>query len=234
MRRWLTGLLLAGAVFGTSPAASAQGRSYYQLRIYHCLSGDHSLEQFLETTLVPALHHAGIPRVGVFKPLDVDSTVYVLIPLTSMDAALRQPRDTAPLYSRMESILLYAFEDMPAPAVPDLSAPKSERVYELRSYESATEAYHLSKVRMFNQGGEVALFKKLGFNAVFYADVLSGSRMPNLMYMTTFNSRADRDQHWAAFGSDPTWKNLSALPEYQHNVSKIDDTFLRPLAFSDF
>ena len=200
-------------VFGTSPAVSAQGRSYYQLRIYHCLPGDHAFAHFLETTFVPALHRAGIPRVGVFQPIDVDSTIYVLIPFTSIDAALGQPRDTAPLYSRMESILLYAFEDMPSPAVPDLSAPKSERVYELRSYESATEAYHLNKVKMFNQGGEVTLFKKLGFNAVFYADVLSGSRMPNLMYMTTFNSKADRDQqHRLLLEATPRGKTFRRCP----------------------
>jgi hypothetical protein len=35
-------------------------------------------------------------------------------------------------------------------------------------------------------GGEVPLFVRLGFNAVFYGEVIVGSHMPNLMYMTTF------------------------------------------------
>jgi len=129
---------------------------------------------------------------------------------------------------------LHAFEKMPHPALPQLSAPKAERVYELRSYESPTEQYHISKVQMFNAGGEVSLFKRLNFNAVFYADVLAGSHMPNLMYMTTFNSKADRDAHWKTFGSDPEWKALSAKPEYQHNVSKAEITFLHPTDYSDF
>jgi hypothetical protein len=137
-------------------------------------------------------------------------------------------------YFRMESVLMRAFPALPAPMTPNLTAPKSERVYELRSYESATEAYHVNKVRMFNEGGEVPLFKRLGFNAVFYADVLSGAHMPNLMYMTTFNSKLDRDKHWDAFGNDPEWKKLVALPEYQHNVSKAEIIFLRPETFSDF
>ena len=59
-------------------------------------------------------------------------------------------------------------------------------MYELRSYESPTEELHRIKVNMFNAGGEVTLFKRLDFQAVFYSDVLSGSRMPNLIYMVVF------------------------------------------------
>jgi hypothetical protein len=57
--------------------------------------------------------------------------------------------------------------------------------------------------------------------------------MPNLMYMTSFNNKAARDEHWKAFGSDPAWKKLSSDPNYQHNVSKIDITFLRATEYSD-
>jgi NIPSNAP len=89
-------------------------------------------------------------------------------------------------------------------------------------------------VQMFNQGDEVGLFKRLGFNAVFYADVISGNRMPNLMYMTTFANQASHDAHWKAFVDDPYWKKLSAMPEYQHNVSKINIYLLRPTEYSDF
>jgi hypothetical protein len=251
-------MVSATAGAGRPTAAGAPRPFYYQIRIYHCktLPQVAALNHFLESALVPALHRTGIASVGVFTPIDTDTAetrIYVLIPFPtldrflSLDAALQKDKvyldsgaayltaayDAAP-YTRMESTLLKAFEDMPAPAKPDLSAPKPDRVYELRSYESPTEAYHVNKVHMFNQGGEVPLFQRLGFNAVFYADVLSGSHMPNLMYMTTFNSKADRDAHWKAFGDDPFWKKLVALPEYQHNVSKVDITFLHPLEYSDF
>ncbi len=96
------------------------------------------------------------------------------------------------------------------------------------------EKLHYNKVQMFNRGGESELFfKKLGFNAVFYASVLSGSHMPNLMYMTSFDNKTARDQHWKTFGDDPFWKQLSGSPEYQHNVSKADILFLHPTDFSD-
>ena len=87
---------------------------------------------------------------------------------------------------------------------------------------------------MFNEGGEVDLFNRLKFNAVFYAEVLTGSRMPNLMYMTTFNNKAERDEHWKNFGSDSTWKRISVMPEYLNTVSKADIFFLRPAEFSDY
>ena len=258
MKRFYISLLL---VCMAAAASAAPPAYYYQLRIYRCttLTQVQGLEQFMEKAFIPALHRAGIPAVGVFTPLLPDTTdtaralLYVLIPFKTIDAYLtldkvlsadavfaRDGGDfleasfNAPPYFRMESVLMRAFPAMPSPAVPGLQAPKSERVYELRSYESATEALHVNKVHMFNEGGEVPLFKRLGFNAVFYADVLSGAHMPNLMYMTTFNSKADRDQHWNVFGNDPEWKHLVALPEYQHNVSKADITFLRPEAFSDF
>jgi hypothetical protein len=136
-----------------------------------------------------------------------------------------------PSFTRMETILLQAFAGMPQVKASGVKGNLNERVYELRSYESATEAQHLNKVQMFNEG-EVQLFDRLGFNAVFYGQVIAGSRMPNLMYITTFENRASRDEHWKAFGSDPEWKTMSAMPKYQNNVSKIDITYLRPTAYS--
>ena len=123
---------------------------------------------------------------------------------------------------------------MPVHAAPGaLQGPAAERIYELRSYEGPTEKYFANKVRMFNQGGEIELFNRLGFNAVFYASVISGAHMPNLMYMTIFDNMTAREAHWKAFGDDPFWKKLSALPEYQHNVSHIDIVFMHPTAYSD-
>ena len=240
-----------------TPVRAASGY-YYQLKIYHVKTPAQAaeVEQFLQSAYLPALHRAGITSVGVFKPVEADTAeqrIYVFIPFRTIDQFLGLEEvlrkdgayhtdgasylgasfDAAP-YNRIESILLHAFADMPKPAVPSLSAPKKERVYELRSYESPTEVYHANKVHMFNEGGEVTLFKRLGFNAVFYADVVSGSHMPNLMYMTTFNSKDDRESHWKTFSNDPVWKQLVALPEYQHNVSKADITFLFPVDYSDF
>jgi hypothetical protein len=236
----------------------AAGKYYYQLKVYH-LKNDVQVarvEHYLQSAYIPAMHKLGVKNVGVFKPIGIDTTdrkLYVLTPFRSWDelesSALKLLRDEQYLadgkdyldagyndlpYSRIETIILRAFPDMPGYALPNLSANKTDRVYELRSYENPTEKYHVSKLKMFNDGGEIALFKRLNFNAVFYAEVIAGSRTPNLMYMTTFNNKQDRDDHWKSFSSAPDWKTLSAIEEYQHNVSHIDDIFLHPASYSDF
>ncbi|MDN5287116.1 MAG: family containing protein [Mucilaginibacter sp.] len=238
--------------------ANAPARNYYQLKIYHYKNQGQEarIEQYLQQAYIPALHRAGIKNVGVFKPVtqqDTDRRIYVFTPFSSLDklAGIEQQLQADAkyladgkdyidagfkdaLYSRIETIVLQAFPGMPTPAIPNLTAAKADRVYELRSYESATEKYNFNKVRMFNVGDEIGLFKRLGFNAVFYSEVIAGSRMPNLMYMTTFNSKTDRDKHWEAFGGDAQWKTLTAKEEYKNNVSHADIVFLHPVEYSDF
>lgn len=244
-----------------SASAFTAKRDFYQIKIYHLKdkAQENRLDQFLKDAYLPALHRIGINKVGVFKPIieagaaePAELLLYVFIPFKSekefitlesklskdkiFTSAAKDYLDAAydnPPYARIESILLSAFSYQPHFDLPALKSPKSERVYELRSYESATEKIYKNKVQMFNEGGEVTLFKRLNFNAVFYGEVISGAKMPNLMYMTTFENKTDRDAHWKTFVDDPEWKKLSAMPEYQHNVSHIDITFLRPVDYSD-
>jgi len=239
-------------------AKAAPPRCYYQLKVYHykTQAQEDKIEHFLQLAYLPAMHRFGVENVGVFKPVtqqDTDRRIYIFTPFSSLDklAGIEQQlkadakyltdgkdyidagfKDA--LYSRIETIVLQAFPGMPTPAIPNLTAAKADRIYELRSYESATEKYNFNKVRMFNIGDEIGLFKRLGFNAVFYSEVIAGSRMPNLMYMTTFNNKADRDKHWEAFGSDAQWKTLTAKEEYKNNVSHADIIFLHPAEYSDF
>ncbi len=231
---------------------------YYQLKIYHIKTQaqEDRLDKYLKAAYVPAMHRLGIKQIGIFKPVEGDTSgkrIYVLTPFRTFQQLetageklmedqqyIADGRDYIDAayndipYNRIETIILRAFPKMMAPAAPMLTAAKTDRVYELRSYESPTEAFNLNKVQMFNDGDEVALFKRLGFNAVFYAEVIAGGHQPNLMYMTTFNSKADRDKHWDAFNNDSVWKELSGRAEYQHNVSKADIIFLHPTSYSDF
>ena len=229
----------------------------YEIRIYMLKdkTQEDRVDAFLKNTLLPACHASGTKNIGVFKPLETDSTsgkrIFVIIPYSSMkdflefdnwvstqvkngSAEYTDALYTNPPYDRIESILLRAFPGMAQLEAPLFANARTERIYELRSYESATEKIYRNKVQMFNQGDEIGLFKRLGFHAVFYADVIVGNRMPNLMYMTTFADRASHDEHWKAFTEDPQWKKLSGMPEYQHNVSKINIFLLRPTEYSDY
>ena len=230
-------------------------RYFYQIKVYHFKSKaqEERIDKFLQDAYLPAMHRAGIKHLGVFKPISQDTsdqTIYLFIPFRKLEQFHNSNRvlendkqyqengkdylnalyNNAP-YTRIESILLKAFSGMPEAAVPNLTGPKSERFYELRSYESATENYSSNKIKMFNEG-ELSIFKNLNFNAVFYGEVISGSKMPNLMYMTTFNNKADRDKHWAAFS--PEYSKIKSLPEYQNNVSKNVQVYLYPTDYSDF
>jgi hypothetical protein len=250
-------LVLLSLSFGSSVFAAAT-QQIYELRTYRFKTPEQQerTENYLRSALLPALHRANIKKVGVFKPVETDSTfgkkLIVLIPFRSLaefeklagilekdkqyNADGKEYIDAPfnnPPYTRMEKTILKAFSEMPSLAVPDLKSPVTERVYELRSYEGHTEKISRNKIQMFNAGDEVGLFKRLGFNAVFYGEVLSGSTMPNLMYMTTFENQASRDEHWKAFGEDSQWKKLIAMPEYRNNVSKNVTLFFRPTSYSD-
>jgi hypothetical protein len=239
--------------------AAKNSKAYFQIRIYHYQDAAQAdrIEFFLEHAFLPAVHRAGIENVGVFKPMDnpeaSDNRIFVFIPFKTLDhfsqlvARLKQDKAfqeegrayldapyNDPPYLRIETILLHAFDYMPEARVPDLDSPPEDRIYELRSYESYTEHILANKIQMFNEGGEVDLFEKLEFNAVFYGEVISGSRIPNLMYMTSFSNMKSREEHWAAFRDHPDWKRISSMEEYQNNVSKIDRIMLHHTAYSDF
>lgn len=242
-------------IITTSQAAK---RSFYQIKIYTISSSEQEnmIDAYLKDAYIPAMHRQGIGSIGVFKPRattdDAGKRVYVLIPLKSQkqllsienklvfdmayqssgSAYINAMFDKKP-FDRFETIILQAFSEMPQMILPDLSGAKADRIYELRSYEGPTEKYYRKKVEMFNAGGEIALFKKLNFNAVFYGEVITGSHMPNLMYMTTFKNQEDRDEHWKAFRDSPEWAVLKADSQYANTVSKNTQYILYPAEYSD-
>ncbi|QDH80501.1 hypothetical protein FKX85_16210 [Echinicola soli] len=232
-----------------------QTRDVFEIKIYHVstTSQETAIDQFLEEAYIPAMHKKGIAHIGVYKPLDRDSLagkrIYVFTPYQSAENYIeiastfhlvdlphagsyqKASHDEAP-YDRIETILLKAFSGMPHYDVPKLNGKKSQRIYELRSYESPTEQLFHNKVDMFNSG-EITIFDRLGFNAVFYGEVIAGSKMPNLMYMTSFDNITAEKAAWKAFGSDEAWITLRDDKHYQNNVSHIDITLLKPAKYSE-
>jgi hypothetical protein len=232
---------------------------YYQIIVYH-LKDDaqiQSTDLYLKNAYVPLLHKNGIEKIGVFKPItndtSADKRIYVLIPLKSIDQlekledAIWKDADheikgatylntayNQPAFQRKETMLLKAFEGMPGYAVPNLTGTVAEKIYEFRSYEGPTEKMYRSKVDMFNAGQEIQLFERLQFNALFYGSVLAGAKMPNLVYMTSFNNQAERDAKWKVFSADPVWKNISTLPKYLNTVSHADIILTHATDYSDF
>lgn len=251
--------VLLFAITADLSSAPKSKRQYYEIRIYHLSdkSQEAKIDSYLKNSYIPALHRAGILKAGVFKPVETDTAygkrVYLFIPFSSVEQFVnlqaKLDKDNAyiqsgkeftdapynePPFNRYQSILLKAFEYMPVFRAPVHPTPPSERIYELRDYESATDAKAVKKIEMFNQGGEMKLFEKLGFNAVFFGEVLMGSSKPNLMYMISFPDIKSREDHWTTFRNDPEWKRMSGLEEYKNTVSKVKYFLLHPTDYSDF
>ena len=232
-------------------------RDYFQLSIYNYETAEQEmlLDNHFRDALLPALHRSGIENVGVFKPIEGLNEgmnyVMVLTPFTSLDqfdqlpellakdavyqqaggAYINAPHDQSP-YTRIESMILRGFNATPRLTLPELDTPREGRVYELRSYEGATEKLYERKVEMFNEGGEIALFEKLEFNAVFYGEVISGANMPNLIYMVSFENKKSHQEHWDAFRNHPDWDKLKNMERYANTVSHIDNWLLHPTDYS--
>lgn len=252
------GLFVITLVF--SYFLNAQAREYYQLKIYtfETEAQQQTTDDYLKNAFLPTLKRLGIENVGVFKPHPKEDgttskQTYVLVPFKSIvefgllydtlakdkahqeagKAYLEAPHDNPP-YQRIASIFMKAFQGMPKMEPSTLNGPRKDRIYELRSYEAATENLYRSKVDMFNAGGEIPLFDRLDFNAVFYGEVLAGANMPNLIYMTTHSDMKTRDANWEAFFGSPEWEKLKVIPKYQNTVSRNDTRLLYPTEYSDY
>ncbi len=245
---------MAGAALsgGAGRAWAQSPREFYQLRKYALQTGPQLalVQNYFEHALIPALNRMAMAPVGAFK-LDIGPempTYYLLIPATSVEALVTlDPRladdmefikasaafwaapASAPAFVRVESSLMSAFAGWPK-----MVAPKSEkRIFQLRTYESASYAGHIRKVQMFNEA-EIGIFTRTGLTPVFFGDTLIGPRMPNLTYMLTFADMADLNAKWAVFVNDPAWKELSLRPQYADAeiVSNISNLYLSSLGCS--
>lgn len=246
-----------GSILPMSSGAAAGNKKtkqeLYELRTYYLKNKEQEklVLDYFENAAIPALNRLGSKPIGVFTELNPEgqTKLFVIIPFQSVnefmnmdqklsgDAAYMQAAAaylnapaSAPAYDRIESALLGAFAQMPRIVIPE----RKPRIFELRRYESATEAAGKKKMEMFNDAGEIAIFKRTGLTPVFFGETLIGVMRPNLTYMLTFDDMEEHDRNWKTFGSDPEWKKISSMPEYSNDkiVSRITRTFLTPAACS--
>jgi len=257
-REFLGAAGIAGAALqlGTLGIAFGQAgetkQEFYEIRKYHLLnnSKQKQFNDYLENAVLPALNRIGMNPVGVFTGLygPDSSTFYVLLAYKSLEAILlssaRLSADDGyqklgasfddasindPGFARFESSLLLAFKNLPKLVVP---SPAKSRIFELRVYESHSLKAAKKKIEMFNDGGEMEIFKKTGMNPVFFGETLIGPQMPNLAYMLCFENMSVRDKAWEGFQESPEWKKLRSDPQYANTVSNITDVILRPTSYS--
>ena len=242
-------------------ASDASGKEYFALTqfSFESMAKQESFDEFLCEAAVPAMKRAGVIRVGVFRRLKADNpelkmeadspdlTVLTVHKSPECAAGLfdRMGQDGAflaageetltapmsdPAYTRFESSLLLAFDGMPKLEVP---STEESRVLQLRVYESHSIERHYKKVEMFNEGGEIEIFRKTGLNPVFFGRALIGSKLPNLTYMLGFDDIEALAAGWKTFIKSPGWTALKSDEQYKDTVSKITNWILRPTAASE-
>ena len=256
-REFLTASVAVGAasISGIQAHAAAGKQQIIELIKYRLNigKGKNRVADYYRDAAIPALNRAGIKNVGVFTVVygPNDPSLWVLIPHPDMESVLTTPQklfkdqvylkagadyldatqETA-AFVRKESQLLQAFSHMPAVQAPTAMMSNNNRIYEIRIYESPGVKTGNKKVEMFNEGGEIEIFKKSGLSPVFFGQTIVGDMMPNLNYMLAFESMEARDKNWDVFRNHPDWLKLRAEPQYLDLVSNITDIILRPAPFS--
>jgi hypothetical protein len=240
---------------GGNALAQDVSREFYELRTYEMQTGNRKtvLNEYLEKACIPAWNRLGVKPVGVFTVVSGSNALnlFVLIPYPSLEHFLSAPARMAadadyqrtaatylsasidnPAYSRFESTLLWAFKNVPRVRVPAETGGNKPRIFELRTYESHGETAALKKIEMFNEGGEIGIFDRVGLRSVFFGQTLVGRRQPNLIYMTVHQDMMAREKAWEEFRNSADWKALSSNPAYANTVSATTVVFLRPAAYS--
>jgi len=257
-RRDFVGASVGASLLPTlSPGAEPGKPQLLELRRYRLRFGpmEARFHEYLKGASLPALSRAGVKPVGVFG-VGVGPgapTVYMLLPLPNPEALAELParlaadadyrRDAAtfrglpatdPPYVRRDSSLMVGFGSFPTVVAPTGAQAGASRVFELRTYESHNEAAGLKKIEMFEGGGEIAIFRRVGLNPVFFARDVVGGNLPSLTYMLVFEDLAAREKAWGAFGGDPEWKKISTTPGFTNGeiVSNIHNVLLRPTDYS--
>ncbi|MFK7766347.1 MAG: NIPSNAP family protein [Mariniblastus sp.] len=251
-------LCLSISIFQTNDATAQEtekkaDQEYYELRIYKIWDYEKQMiaESHLKDALLPALNRMGLDRVGVFTSSDEnDHSIFVIIPYPNIEkftnlnktlAADKEYQTAAasyfarelkdPIYQRIESRFMKAFEGMPVMEIPQISKDKSERIFELRLYQSHTEDHARRKVLMFNDG-EIQIMRDTKLGPVFFGETLIGPDVPNLVYMLSSKDSVSHTSHWKAFLNHPEWKRIKNLEIYKDTVSKIEKWILKPTSYS--
>lgn len=260
----VTGAIGASSLpaLATIPGATSVAREYYELRRYRFRRGPMTkrADDYFRDALIPALRRLGAGPVGAFNlTVGPDSpAVYLLIPHPSVESVATLPSRlmadadyqkagaaflnapaTDPSFVGIDSSLLLAFETMPRLEVPAGAAENKPRIFELRTYRSHGEPAAAKKVGMFNGGGglpasEIAIFRRVGLQPVFFGQGVLGPDLPSLTYLLTYPDLATRERNWNTFRADPEWEKLRNAPGYTDAeiVSSIGNVLLAPTPYS--
>ena len=241
----------SGAKSECCSSSDCSEKQIYEWRIYTLTADGTILDDFFKDVLIPAYNRCEV-SVGAFSLYNQEPEQpeqrYLLFVYPNLktydkvrqtvwndavfqDAARPFFETTAPnpVYSSFETFLCEAFDRVPEIIIPD----KSRTLFEFRCYHSPNEDANKRKIKMFNTE-EIDLFDKTGINSVCYGEIISGTRMPALIYLTWHKDAETRESAWSAFGSHPDWALMKSKPEYKNTATNNKVQLLSPMPYSQF
>jgi hypothetical protein len=104
-------------------------------------------------------------------------------------------------------------------------------IYEYRVYRCLPGRLPALLKRFENHTTKI--WEKHGIKQAGFFTTLVGEHSQHLTYFLAWESLADREKKWTAFGADPEW--LAARSETEKNgpiVARVNSQFLTPTSFS--
>jgi hypothetical protein len=235
-----------------SSGDKAMSSTYFEFLYIHMQSGSQPprMAKWLEGRLMPICQKHGFGPMGFFNmdigpSLPTAVVIFSYPSLTEMEAlwgklnadpdyaaAVAEVERDEPAFYRTEATLLRSTSFCPAFAPTPADNPP-HKLYELRIYESPTNR-QLTYLHDRFAGGEIDVFHKSGIHPILYADTVFGSNLPNMVYLTPFESADHREKAWSTFRNDPDWIKIrdESIRHGGEIVRNITNMFLSPMSFS--
>jgi hypothetical protein len=242
-------------LLGLTPVLrAAEATGVYELRTYTTEPGklDTLLARFRDHT-VKLFEKHGITNVAYWVPMDekdgAGGKLVYLLAHKSRDAAtaawkefsadpdwkavVKASEASGKIVTKVESVFIAATDFSPALKV---TAEKTPRVFELRTYTTPDEARLAALDARFG-GGETALFTKEGMTGVMFTHPLDADKGAGhtLIYLLAHANRDAAAASWKKFRDDPAWVKMKADSEKAAGGSlttKTESMFLAPVDFS--
>ena len=250
-----TGTVVAGTtILGTETLAQGLPlelqRDFIEIKTYTVADAEKrdQLVKILDAAFIPAMNRQDNNPVGIFVPAGndakYDDNVFVVMRHKTfasfsgvatrllndkefMEAAkdIFATDSKDPVFTTCESRLLQCFETAPVLETPELG---TDRAFEMRLYRSFNIERNAAKIHMFEHGGELALFRELGLNPIFFGEAIFGRMLPNLAYMVGGKSVDELAKSWKNFGPNPKWHEIRDNLKYKDTATEIERVVLKP------
>jgi hypothetical protein len=242
---------MAAGVPAARPAGPQRSK-YFLLENYYLRNSTQKprLDEYMSQGLLPALAkvHSG-PKLFLDAVVAAHMPQYATLlgfesleEVTGLDAALHRDESWKKAFLAWEKgpeapyefssrTLLHATDY--CPVIEPAAKRGKPRLFELRVYHSPTWT-QLAALHQRFAGAEIKIFHRSGVYPILYSDTVVGANMPNLTYLTPFDSLAAREKAWDAFSSDPEWIRVRKESVEQHGQvsSVIQITLFRAASYS--